>query len=133
MKSSTYYFHLKRKIQADFQICLSVPLSYVISKMLFNWIPMVIYNILSYNIPSHISHIGTYAYTFYQFLLFQAEANEGRLPYVYPCVSLIIQVFVSCNSFFYNITKTRSIMFHATRFRRSKVPYRKTSTIVLQK
>ena len=27
MKSSTYYFHLKTKILADFQICISVPLS----------------------------------------------------------------------------------------------------------
>ena len=27
MKSSTHYFHLKTKILADFQICISVPLS----------------------------------------------------------------------------------------------------------
>ena len=27
MKSSTYYFHVKRKILADFQICISVPLT----------------------------------------------------------------------------------------------------------
>ena len=27
MKSSTYYFHVKTKILADFQICISVPLS----------------------------------------------------------------------------------------------------------
>ena len=26
MKSSTYYFHMKTKILADFQICISVPL-----------------------------------------------------------------------------------------------------------
>ena len=26
MKSSTYYFHMKAKILADFQICISVPL-----------------------------------------------------------------------------------------------------------
>ena len=26
MKSSTYYFHMKRKIWSDFQICISVPL-----------------------------------------------------------------------------------------------------------
>ena len=26
MKSSTYYFHIKTKILADFQICISVPL-----------------------------------------------------------------------------------------------------------
>ena len=28
MKSSTYYFHIKTKILADFQICISVPLSF---------------------------------------------------------------------------------------------------------
>ena len=27
MKSSTYYFHMKTKILADFQICISIPLS----------------------------------------------------------------------------------------------------------
>ena len=27
MRSSTYYFHMKTKILADFQICISVPLS----------------------------------------------------------------------------------------------------------
>ena len=27
VKSSTYYFHMKTKILADFQICISVPLS----------------------------------------------------------------------------------------------------------
>ena len=27
VKSSTYYFHMKTKIFADFQICISVPLS----------------------------------------------------------------------------------------------------------
>ena len=27
MKSSTYYFHVKTKILADFQICISVPLN----------------------------------------------------------------------------------------------------------
>ena len=27
LKSSTYYFHVKKKILADFQICISVPLS----------------------------------------------------------------------------------------------------------
>ena len=27
VKSSTYYFHMKMKIQADFQICISVPLN----------------------------------------------------------------------------------------------------------
>ena len=27
MKSSTYYFHMKTKILADFEICISVPLS----------------------------------------------------------------------------------------------------------
>ena len=26
VKSSTYYFHAKRKVVADFQICISVPL-----------------------------------------------------------------------------------------------------------
>ena len=26
-KSSTYFFHVKRKIFADFQICISVPLT----------------------------------------------------------------------------------------------------------
>ena len=26
VKSSTYYFHMKTKILADFQICISVPL-----------------------------------------------------------------------------------------------------------
>ena len=29
MKSSTYYFHVETKILADFQICISVPLSEV--------------------------------------------------------------------------------------------------------
>ena len=54
----------------------------------------VIYNILSYNIPSHVWHIKTYAHMFYLFLFFQAEANEGRLSFVYPCVLLISQIFV---------------------------------------
>ena len=27
VKSSTYYFHMKTKILADFQICISVPLT----------------------------------------------------------------------------------------------------------
>ena len=27
MKFSTYYFHMKMKIMADFQICISVPLT----------------------------------------------------------------------------------------------------------
>ena len=27
LKSSTYYFHVKKKILADFQICISVPLN----------------------------------------------------------------------------------------------------------
>ena len=29
MKSSTRYFHMKRKILADFQTCISVPLNFV--------------------------------------------------------------------------------------------------------
>ena len=29
MKSSIYYFHLKTKVMADFQICFSVPLSFL--------------------------------------------------------------------------------------------------------
>ena len=29
MKSSIYYFHMKTKIMADFQICFSVPLSFL--------------------------------------------------------------------------------------------------------
>ena len=29
MKSSTYYFHMKAKILADFQICISVPLMFL--------------------------------------------------------------------------------------------------------
>ena len=32
MKSSTYYFHIKTKILADFQICISVPLTLLIQK-----------------------------------------------------------------------------------------------------
>ena len=28
VKSSTYYFHMKTKILADFQICISVPLNH---------------------------------------------------------------------------------------------------------
>ena len=28
VKSSTYYFHMKKKILADFQICISVPLRF---------------------------------------------------------------------------------------------------------
>ena len=31
VKSSTYYFHMKTTILADFQICISVPLSHPIS------------------------------------------------------------------------------------------------------
>ena len=30
MKSSSYYFHMKTKISADFQICISVPLTNII-------------------------------------------------------------------------------------------------------
>ena len=30
VKSSPYYFHIKTKILADFQICISVPLRYYI-------------------------------------------------------------------------------------------------------
>ena len=30
MKSSTYYFHLKMKTLADFQICISVPLIFIL-------------------------------------------------------------------------------------------------------
>ena len=29
MKSSTYHFHMKTKIFADFQICISVPLKQI--------------------------------------------------------------------------------------------------------
>ena len=31
VKSSTYYFHMKTKMLADFQICISVPLKHVAS------------------------------------------------------------------------------------------------------
>ena len=31
VKFSTYYFHMKTKILADFQICISVPLSHSIT------------------------------------------------------------------------------------------------------
>ena len=31
VKSSTYYFHMKTKILADFQACISVPLKHVAS------------------------------------------------------------------------------------------------------
>ena len=54
----------------------------------------VIYNVLSHHIPNRVWHIETYAHMFYYLLFFQAEANEGRLSYVYPCVSLINQVLV---------------------------------------
>ena len=57
----------------------------------------VIYNILSHDIPSRVWLIETYAHMFYQFLFFQAEANEGRLSYVYSCISLLNQVFVICS------------------------------------
>ena len=30
VKSSTYYFHMKTKLLADFEICISVPLSDVL-------------------------------------------------------------------------------------------------------
>ena len=33
VKSSTYYFHMKKKILADFQICISVPLIIEISQI----------------------------------------------------------------------------------------------------
>ena len=32
MKSSTYYFHMKTKILADFQICISVPLMKILNE-----------------------------------------------------------------------------------------------------
>ena len=32
VKFSTYYFHMKRKILTDFQICISVPLSVIAFK-----------------------------------------------------------------------------------------------------
>ena len=32
LKSSTYYFHIKTKISADFQICISVPLKITVWK-----------------------------------------------------------------------------------------------------
>ena len=34
---------------------------------------------------------------FYEFFFYQGKENEGRLSYVYPCVSLINQVFVICS------------------------------------
>ena len=39
VKSSTYYFHMKTKIMADFQICISIPLRYCkeIADLLF-WV-----------------------------------------------------------------------------------------------
>ena len=36
MKFSTYYFHIKMKILADFQMCINVPLMYWIPKMYKN-------------------------------------------------------------------------------------------------
>ena len=53
-----------------------------------------IYNIQSHDIPNRVWHIKTYAHMFYWFLLFQLEANGGRLSYFYTCVSLINQVSV---------------------------------------
>ena len=49
---------------------------------------------LCLNILSRVWHIKTYAYMSYLLLLFQAGAKKERLPYVYPCVLLINQVFV---------------------------------------
>ena len=37
-KSSAYYFHVKMKVLADFQICISVPLIQTSSKTLLLWI-----------------------------------------------------------------------------------------------
>ena len=35
VKSSAYYFHMKTKILADFQICISVPLNVTYARKLF--------------------------------------------------------------------------------------------------
>ena len=49
MKSSTYFFHVKTKLLADFQTCISAPLIPLRREM------MVIYEgTISYNLKSHI-------------------------------------------------------------------------------
>ena len=36
MKPSTYYFHMRMKILADFQICINVPLKITVKGFIFN-------------------------------------------------------------------------------------------------
>ena len=53
----------------------------------------IIYHIA---ISHAVWNIKTYGHMFIS-SYFQAKANEGRLSYVYPCVSLINHVFVICS------------------------------------
>ena len=53
MKSSTYYFHLKTKMFADFQICISVTLTFEFKSHIFK---------VTYISQSHISLKTTNSY-----------------------------------------------------------------------
>ena len=91
--------------------------SYVISNDVFHLDSYghvsVIYNILSHDIPSCVCHIEVYAQMFCLFLFFQAEVSEGRLSY--PCISVIIQVFVICS--FTILHRPGTVIIHASHFR----------------
>ena len=71
VKSSTYYFHMKTKALADFQICISVPLTFTEKASIYFFLLFVTNRIL--------------------FVLFYFKSFYGQLDYseVYAYLSLI--------------------------------------------